>query len=100
VMQRALAGVIEEGGTAEGMMPSSFPVVMKTGTASAPGLGYHVNYIGAGPMPHPAIAFSVRITHQPSSPRVRVAAQQVLSTLLQELGRRAPARILPGENVP
>jgi cell division protein FtsI/penicillin-binding protein 2 len=80
--------VVEEGGTAEGVAPPSFPIVMKTGTASAPRLGYHVNYVGVGPMPRPTIAFAVRITHQPSSMIVRDAAQEVLSALLDELGRR------------
>jgi cell division protein FtsI/penicillin-binding protein 2 len=85
-MQQALTGVVEPGGTAEGVAPESFPVVMKTGTASAPGLGYHVNYVGAGPMPHPTIGFAVRVTHQATSSRVRDAAQDVLSTLLDALG--------------
>ena len=89
LMQRALAGVVEEGGTAEGVAPETFPVVMKTGTASTPGLGYHVNYVGVGPMPHPKIAFAVRITNQPTSHRVRDAAQDVLANLLEALGRRA-----------
>jgi transpeptidase family protein len=86
-MQQALAGVVEEGGTAQGVAPESFPVVMKTGTASAPGLGYHVNYIGAGPLPHPTIGFAVRVTHQRTSQRVRDAAQEVLARLLEALGR-------------
>jgi hypothetical protein len=88
LIQHALEGVVEEGGTAEGVAPPSFPIVMKTGTASAPRLGYHVNYVGVGPMPRPTIAFAVRITHQPSSMIVRDAAQEVLSALLDELGRR------------
>jgi hypothetical protein len=87
-MRQALTGVVEEGGTAEGVAPESFPVVMKTGTASAPGLGYHVNYVGAGPLPDPTIGFAVRVTHQPTSHRVREAAQQVLADLLEALGRR------------
>jgi hypothetical protein len=87
-LQQALTGVVEEGGTAEGVAPESFPVVMKTGTASAPGLGYHVNYVGAGPLPHPTIGFAVRVTHQPTSHRVRDAAQEVLADLLEALGRR------------
>jgi hypothetical protein len=87
-MQRALSGVVEEGGTAQGVAPESFPVVMKTGTASAPGLGYHVNYVGAGPLPHPTVGFAVRVTHQPTSHRVREAAQDVLANLLEALGRR------------
>jgi len=89
LLQRALEGVVEEGGTAEGVAPDTFPVVMKTGTASTPGLGYHVNYVGVGPMPHPKIAFAVRITNQPTSHRVRDAAQDVLANLLEALGRRA-----------
>jgi peptidoglycan glycosyltransferase len=88
-IQQALTGVVEEGGTAEGVAPESFPVVMKTGTASAPGLGYHVNYVGAGPLPHPTIGFAVRVTHQPTSHRVRDAAQGVLADLLEALGRRS-----------
>jgi len=88
LLQQALTGVTEEGGTAEGVAPDDFPVVMKTGTASAPGLGYHVNYVGAGPLPHPTLGFALRITHQPSSHRVREAAQDVLSTLLDALAAR------------
>ena len=87
-LQQALTGVVEDGGTAEGVAPETFPVVMKTGTASAPGLGYHVNYVGAGPLPRPTIGFAVRVTHQPSSHRVREAAQEVLRALLEELGRK------------
>ena len=86
-MQQALTGVVEEGGTAQGVAPESFPVVMKTGTASAPGVGYHVNYVGAGPLPHPTVGFAVRVTHQPTSHRVREAAQDVLANLLEALGR-------------
>jgi transpeptidase family protein len=89
ILRRALEGVVEEGGTAEGVAPESFPVVMKTGTASTPGLGYHVNYVGVGPLPHPKIAFAVRITNQPTSHRVRDSAQDVLANLLEALGRRA-----------
>jgi peptidoglycan glycosyltransferase len=89
LLQRALAAVVEEGGTAEGVAPETFPVVMKTGTASTPGLGYHVNYVGVGPLPHPKIAFAVRITHQPTSHRVRDSAQDVAANLLEALGRRA-----------
>jgi penicillin-binding protein A len=88
LLQRALEGVLEEGGTAEGAAPESFPVVMKTGTASTPGLGYHVNYVGAGPLPNPKIAFAVRVTNQPTSQRVRDSAQDVLINLLEALGRR------------
>ena len=88
VLRDALAGVVEEGGTAEGVAPPSFPVVMKTGTAATPGLGYHVNYVGVGPMPHPRIAFCLRVTHQPSSPHARDAGHEALTRLLEDLGRR------------
>ena len=40
-------------------------------------------------MPHPKIAFAVRITNQATSHRVRDAAQDVLANLLEALGRRA-----------
>ncbi|HET7746397.1 MAG TPA: hypothetical protein VFM29_03795, partial [Vicinamibacteria bacterium] len=69
----------------EGTAPASFPVAMKTGTASEPGLGYHVNYIGVGPLPSPDLAFSVRITGQPSSRSVTMAAREVLQRLLERL---------------
>ena len=59
---------------------------MKTGTAATPGLGYHVNYIGVGPLPDPKVAFCVRVTHQPSSPAVNAAAREVLGGLLARLG--------------
>lgn len=42
-----------------------------------------------GPLPHPKIAFAVRITHQPTSHRARDSAQDVLANLLEALGRRA-----------
>ena len=43
---------------------------MKTGTAAERGRGYHVNYIGVGPLPDPTVAFCVRVTHERSSPAV------------------------------
>ena len=52
------------GGPPTASLRPSFPVAMKTGTASTPGLGYHVNYIGVGPMPDPTVAFCVRVTHR------------------------------------
>jgi hypothetical protein len=58
-VRAALAPVTGPGGTAEGVAPPTFPVAMKTGTASTPGLGYHVNYIGVGPLPDPSLAFCV-----------------------------------------
>jgi cell division protein FtsI/penicillin-binding protein 2 len=40
-------------GTGASLAPLGFAVAMKTGTAAEPGQGYHVNYIGAGPLPDP-----------------------------------------------
>jgi hypothetical protein len=41
-----------------------------------------------GPLPHPKIAFAVRVTDQPSSHRVNEEARDVLANLLEALGRR------------
>jgi hypothetical protein len=92
VMRAAMAAVTGPGGTADGVAPLSFPVAMKTGTAATPGLGYHVNYIGVGPMPDPAIAFCLRVTHQSSSPVVNVAARAALGGLLTRLGEGRTGR--------
>ena len=89
-MQKAMAEVTGPGGTAEGAAPPGFPVAMKTGTASEPGLGYHVNYIGVGPMPQPAIAFCVRVTHGSSSPAITRSAREALSALLARLAGATP----------
>jgi hypothetical protein len=92
VLRRAMEAVTQPGGTAEGVAPSDFRVAMKTGTASTPGQGYHVNYVGVGPLPHPTIAFCVRVTGQPTSAHVTRAAREVLSNLLQGLaGRSVPS---------
>ena len=77
---------VAERGTARRIAPRSFPVAMKTGTASHPRHGFHVNYIGVGPMPHTRLAFCVRITHQPTSKKVRTAARAVTERLLRNLG--------------
>jgi cell division protein FtsI/penicillin-binding protein 2 len=87
-----MAAVTGPGGTADGAAPPTFPVAMKTGTAATPRLGYHVNYIGVGPMPDPKVAFCVRVTHLGSSPTVNAAAREVLRLLLTRLGEgRAPS---------
>jgi len=83
---RAMEAVTGPGGTAAGLDPPSFPVAMKTGTAAQPHAGYHVNYVGVGPLPHPTIAFCVRVTHEPTSGHVTREARQVLATLLEGLG--------------
>jgi len=92
VIRHAMEAVTQPGGTAEGMAPNGFPVAMKTGTASAPGVGYYVNYVGIGPLPRPVISFCVRVTGQPTSVHATQAARQVLSTLLQGLARRSLGR--------
>ncbi|MCG8457723.1 MAG: hypothetical protein MI919_15720 [Holophagales bacterium] len=79
-------------GTGMRMATRGFPVAMKTGTASDPRHGFHVNYIGIGPMPHARVAFCVRITHQGTSKRVRRAATEVTARLLRKLRRISAER--------
>jgi hypothetical protein len=83
-VRQAMRAVMLEG-TARGIEPREFQVAMKTGTASTPGKGYHVNYIGVGPWPEPRYAFAVRITDQWSSKNVRWAARRVTARLLSRL---------------
>jgi peptidoglycan glycosyltransferase len=86
--RRAVEAVTGPGGTAADATPPAFPVAMKTGTASAIGVGYHVNYVGAGPLPDPRLAFCVRVTHQPTSPAVNREARVVLRQVLETVSRR------------
>jgi peptidoglycan glycosyltransferase len=79
-------------GTASHLAPAGFPVAMKTGTASHPRYGFHVNYIGVGPMPEPWLAFCVRITDRPTSHKVRTVAADVSRRFLGNLGRIAHRR--------
>lgn len=72
-------------GTAGGIAPRDFPIAMKTGTASEPGRGFHVNYIGVAPWPAPRYAFAVRITDRRTSRRVRRAAYAATESFLQSL---------------
>jgi len=83
-LRKAMQAVAASG-TGAGLAPASFPVGMKTGTAAAPGQGYHVNYIGLGPLPEPTVAFCVRVTHERSNPAVTRAARNVTRRLLQLL---------------
>ena len=76
---------VGEQGTGAGLAPLGFPVAMKTGTASERGRGYHVNYIGLGPLPDPAVAFCVRVTDERTSPAVTAAAREVTRALLTAL---------------
>ena len=87
LLTRAMVAVANPGGTAARIAPASFPVALKTGTASEPGTGFHVNYIGFGPLPETRFAFAVRVTHQSSSRRVRSAAFAVTRRLLEGLSR-------------
>ncbi|MEM1178095.1 MAG: penicillin-binding transpeptidase domain-containing protein [Acidobacteriota bacterium] len=84
VLRQSMRAVAERG-TGMRMKTRGFPVAMKTGTASHPAHGFHVNYIGFGPLPHARVAFCVRITHQGTSRRVRSAATQVTTRLLRNL---------------
>ena len=74
-------------GTLGGVAPRDYPVAMKTGTASEPGRGFHVNYIGIGPSSEPHYAFAIRVTDQRSSRRVRRAARWITSRFLRTLSR-------------
>lgn len=83
-LQAAMVNVVEHG-TAMRVRTRGFPVAMKTGTASDPRWGFHVNYIGYGPLPNARVAFAVRITNQGTSRQVRYAAVEVTARLLRGL---------------
>jgi len=78
-------------GTGAGLAPAGFPIAIKTGTAAERGRGCHVNYIGVGPWPDPAIAFCVRVTNERTSPAVNSAAREVTRRLLAALADRRTA---------
>lgn len=84
VISSAMHEVVENG-TARGLSRDGFQVAMKTGTGRTSGTGYVTNYIGFGPLPDPEISFSVRVTHQATSSRVRKATREVMSRLLERL---------------
>ena len=86
-MRDAMRSVVEWGGTIHGVEPRDFQVAMKTGTASTPGLGYHTNYIGYGPIENPTVAFCVRVTGKWTSKAVRQASMNVTYRLLHYLSR-------------
>ena len=90
-LRRAMEAVAGYG-TGVGLAPPGFPIAMKTGTAAEWGRGYHVNYIGMGPLPDPVVAFGVRVTHERTSPAVNRAAREVTRRLLAALAdRRRPS---------
>ena len=86
VLARAMVAVAVWG-TAAGVAPRGFPVAMKTGTGAEWHRGYHANYVGVAPWPAPVVAFSVRVTHEPTSARVNRTARAVLGRLLEGLRR-------------
>jgi peptidoglycan glycosyltransferase len=78
-------------GTAASLAPPGFRIAMKTGTAALPRHGYHVNYIGIGPLPEPTVAFCVRLTYLSSSPAATAAGRDVTRRLLASLAERRNA---------
>ena len=96
-LHEAMLAVAAPGGTGAGLAPPAFPVAMKTGTAATPGEGYHVNYVGVGPMPDPHVAFCVRVTHQRNSRLVRRAARSVTAALLAGLAAPGRPALVAGE---
>ena len=94
-MVDAMEAVVRRGTAQRVWPPRSFPVAMKTGTASDPRYGLYTNYIGIGPLPDARLAFCVRITDRPTSVKVRRAARQVTYQLLRNLGRIAQRRGWP-----
>lgn len=92
-----MEAVTDWGGTAANLPPPDFPVAMKTGTAALPGSGYHVNYVGFAPVLDAEVAFCIRLTHQPTSRRVSLAARLVTQRFLHYLSRWYHQR---GLNVP
>ncbi len=87
-LQQAM-GAVASYGTVAGVAPKTFPVAMKTGTASEAANGFHVNYIGIAPWPDPRYSFSLRLTHHRTSKRVRRAAYNATYRLLDALSEVA-----------
>jgi hypothetical protein len=96
VLARAMLAVATRG-TAAGTTSLDFPVAMKTGTGAERRHGYHANYVGVAPWPDPVVAFSVRITYEPTSSRVNQTARVVLIHLLDGLRRRYRLRARTSE---
>lgn len=97
-LHSAMTAVADPGGTAYGIEPRNLGVAMKTGTASDPATGYHINYIGFAPAHDPEFAFAIRLTHGRTSKRIRNQAKavtrQVLRVLEREMQRRETEMLL------
>lgn len=91
-LHSAMVAVADPGGTAYGIEPRGLGVAMKTGTASDPATGYHVNYIGFAPADDPQFAFALRLTHGRTSKRVRNQAKAVTREILRVLEREVERR--------
>lgn len=91
-LHRAMVAVADPGGTAYGIEPGGFDVAMKTGTASDPATGYHINYIGFAPAHDPQFAFAIRLTHGRTSKRVRTQAKAVSRAVFRVLEREVERR--------
>jgi penicillin-binding protein A len=86
IISNAMREVVNSG-TARGLSLNGFPVAMKTGTGRTSGTGYVTNYIGFGPLQNRQISFCVRVTHQPTSSRVRKATRRIMSSILERLAQ-------------
>jgi cell division protein FtsI/penicillin-binding protein 2 len=76
---------VTRNGTARGVAPRDFQVAMKTGTGGNYGEGFHINYVGFGPVDNPRFSFCVRITNKPRSRDARRAGYMITSRLLRYL---------------
>ena len=82
----AMKAVVAPGGTAAKVAPTGFPIALKTGTASHPRYGFHVNYIGFGPLP----AATLRVRgpdHAPAHLAARASRRLRRHQALPELAR-------------
>jgi peptidoglycan glycosyltransferase len=89
-LERAMRAVVQYG-TAAGLEPPGLELAMKTGTASTPRIGYHVNYVGFAPARDPTLAFCVRVTGRRSSHAIHKDTQAVAGRLLAALAARLPS---------
>lgn len=88
IVRESMRAVTGWGGTARGISPRGFPVAMKTGTGGGSWEhGFHINYIGYGPVSEPSAIFAVRITNVRRSGDARRQGYSVTRLLLEELKR-------------